>query len=139
MPPNDIESLVYTNNGSDIDNAQPDSISKIPLHGVYKTHIEILQGYITYRLDIDDPIKDNWTNITTQQINIYVCSNHWRVYRSTKIPKVIKAEISSSEQLKIIPATLNYGEPKETNVCIVLPDDPFIPDPYHTNLVTKTE
>ena len=95
MPPNDIESLTYTHNCSDIDNAQPDSFSTISLQVVYKMHIKILQGYITYRLDIDDPIADDWTNITTQQINTYVCSNHWRVYRSTKIPKAITAKILS--------------------------------------------
>ena len=138
MSPHNIEDLTYTQSVNNKDDTELDFTSRIPLQLVYKTHITILHGYITYRIDIEDPITNSWTKITTQQIDNYVCSNHWQIYRSTKFPKALTAEMSPSE-IKVIPVTLNYGQPNETNVCIVLPNDPLIPDPYHTNLVTKTE
>ena len=112
MLPLDIEALTYTFSVGNEDDTEPDFTSTIPLQVIYKGHIKILQGYIIHRINIGDPIKDNWTSITQKQLETYMVSNHWKVYQHD----------------------LNYGEPKATNDDTTLSCGQLIPASYHTDL-----
>ena len=49
--------------------------SPIPLDPQYQVQIKILQGYVSYRLDIGSPINDDFNLITQQDIDDYIVSN----------------------------------------------------------------
>ena len=123
MLPHDIEALSYTDNVNIENDAKPDFTSTTPLQVVCKLHIKILQGYIIYRNNINDPIEDKWTSITSKQIDTYRTSNHWFTYRRNRVPNAMATDISSNQysintpaQLEpIIPSTTEFTPHDKTN------------------------
>ena len=58
----------------------------IPLEHPYIVQIKILQGYVSHRIDINDPILDDYNSITQDDIDQYRVSNEYRVYIASGIP-----------------------------------------------------
>ena len=54
---------------SDIES--PNKPKPSPLEPQYQVQIKIIQGYISCRIDIRQPIDDDFNNITSRQINEY--------------------------------------------------------------------
>ena len=73
MSPHSIKDLTYTQPVGNEDDTEPDFTSRMPLEFIYN-HIKILQGYIIYRINVGDPIEDNWTTITQKQLETYMVS-----------------------------------------------------------------
>ena len=62
------------NSKLDPDSFQPVKIkdhTPIPLEPQYQVQIKILQGYVSYRLDIGSPINDDFHLVTQQDIDDY--------------------------------------------------------------------
>ena len=74
MPPDVIDDLHYSANSKD------GKVHNIQVPQCFKAHIKIIQGYVAYRNDLKDPINNNWTAITEDQINAYRVSNYHQVY-----------------------------------------------------------
>ena len=62
------------------------TLKAIPLEHPYIVQIKILQGYVSHRLDINDPILDDYNSITQADIDQYRVSNEYRVYIASGIP-----------------------------------------------------
>ena len=84
MPPDVIDGLHYSANTKD------GKVLNVQVPQCFKAHIKIVQGYVAYRNDLEDPINNNWTAITEDQINAYRVSNYHQVYIKSGIPKAMK-------------------------------------------------
>ena len=77
---------------------KPAVLSPIPLEPQYQVQIKILQGYVSYRLDIGSPINDDFHLITQQDIDDYRVSNEYKVYIKSGIPPQHKPNFPSSAE-----------------------------------------
>ena len=74
------------------------TLKAIPLEHPYIVQIEILQGYVSHRLDINDPILDDYNSITQDDIDQYRVSNEYRVYIASDIPPQHKPNFPPSAE-----------------------------------------
>ena len=55
------------------------------LHRVYKNKIRIIKGYFEHRRNINDPVGDNWTDITADQLRTYSFYQYYSYYFTTPV------------------------------------------------------
>ena len=84
-----IPLLPESDNKKDQDLFKPPSPKKpvpVSLEPQYQVQIKIIQGYVSYRLDIGEPIGDAYHLISQQQLDEYRVSNDYKVYVRSGIP-----------------------------------------------------
>lgn len=85
MSDDDIKALEYP-----VTDEATGDITLHELANVWKAHILIIQEYVLYRQDLEDPIDNKWTDITADQLNAYRVFSSFRVYIKTQMPNSLK-------------------------------------------------
>ena len=85
MSDDDIKDLKYP-----VTDLKSSNITLNELDNVWKAHIRIIQGYVLYRQDINDPIENKWTEITVDQLNAYRVSSYYQCYIKTQMLNSLK-------------------------------------------------
>ena len=75
----------------------PKKPAAVTLEPHFQVQIKIIQGYVSYRIDIREPIED-YNLITQQQIDDYCVSNEYKVYIKSSISPQHKPNFPSTAE-----------------------------------------
>ena len=78
MQEDHIQALKYP-----VTDPQSGQVTLKELQRVYKNQIRIIKGYFWHRDTIDDPVGDNWTDITADQLRTYSVYQDYSCYVPT--------------------------------------------------------